>query len=178
MEAVSNRVEDNCTGPNGLQLLHHQRVSQELLGLSANRNLQRRNARMLLPLTSPECAVSRCFEALKRVKVVAQRIDQLPSGELFQQTHSQQLAEERPRLANAHIARICLSFLPKLEAIRYQAVQSATVVVLSTDLLLDRLDQKLRDLWRAQLVPAECCLAALYNGCTYSVGVVVYGNAI
>jgi hypothetical protein len=50
--------------------------------------------------------------------------------------------------------------------------------MLGADLLLYGLNQKLRDLRRAQLVPAEGRLAALDDDCAYGVGVVVYGNAV
>src|SRR5690242_10207420 len=133
---------------------------------------------MLWPLARPICATHRCLEALERVIVVAERVDQLPCSEFLEQAHSQQLAEERPCLANAHISGIRLSFLPELEAVCDQAVQSATIVVLCANLLLERLDEELRDLRRAQLVPAQGCLAALDDSCAYGVGVVVYGDAV
>ena len=115
---------------------------------------------------------------MQGVVVVAQRIDQFSCGELLQQAHSQQLTKERSRLADSHIARVCLSLLPKLEAVRYQAVQCAARVVFCADLLLYGLHKKLRHLRRAKLVPAKGGFAALDDESAYGVGVVVYGNAV
>lgn len=178
MEAVSDRMEDNRASPDGLQLLHNQRMRQEFLGLCANGNLECRDARMLLPLPVPVCAACLDLQTLQGVVVVAQRIDQLSCGELLQQAHSQQLAEKRPRLADTNISRICLSFLPELEAICDQAVQGTSREVLCANLLLYRLDQELRNLRRAQLVPAQSRFAALDDDLANVVGVVVYGNAV
>ena len=51
----------------------------------------------------------------------------------------------------------------KLQAICHESVFCRTRKVGGTDLLLDRLEQKLRDLWRPQLVPGQGCLAARNN---------------
>jgi hypothetical protein len=90
---------------------------------------------------------------LERIKIVGQGIDQLPRGKLLKQSHSEQFADESPRFAHAHVARICLPFLPKLQAVGDQAVERAAVEVVGEDLLLDGLDEELRDLRRAELVP-------------------------
>lgn len=46
------------------------------------------------------------------------------------------------------------------------------------DVLLDRLDKKLRHLRRAKLVPRKCCLASLDHKQPYSVSKVVDWNLI
>ena len=50
--------------------------------------------------------------------------------------------------------------------------------MLCANLLLYGLDEELRNLRRAQLVPAKGCLAALDDECAYGVRVVVYGDAV
>ena len=181
MQAVCHRVEDDGACPYSLELLYDERVCEELLCLGPNGHLDGRNARRAGALDGPRAARSGCAgadETLQRVEVVAQRIDELAGGVLLQQTHGQQLTDEGARLVDANVSRVGLGLFPELQRVGQQALYGASGEVGGEDLLLDRLDEELRDLRGAQLVPGEGGLASLDDYYSYGVGGVVYRNAV
>ena len=174
-------MEDDGACPDGFQLLHDERVCEELLGLGANGYLDCRGAGRTRTLDSPGAARSGgagSDQTLQRVEVVAQRVDEFAGGVLLQQAHGQQLTGESPRVVHAHISWVRLGLLPELQTVGQEAVDGAAREVGRQDLLLDGLDEELRDLRGAQLVPGEGGLASLDDDYAYAVGGVVDGDAV
>jgi hypothetical protein len=172
VKIIGGRVEDDAACPNGLELLYDQRVSEETLGLGTDGNFDGRDT--CSPVILPQLSSSlRHVQSLERVEVVAQRIDQFSKTELLQQTNGQQFRDHSPSLAHASISRILLCLFLELQTVCDKGAYGGSVEVVFADLRLDRLDQKLRDLWRSQLVPGKRSLALLHDQYAAGVGDVV-----
>jgi hypothetical protein len=87
----------------------------------------------------------------------------LSRGKLPHEPHSQQLAYQGSRLADARGSRVELGIFLELQAISQEGVQSRARVVCAPYVLLDRLDEELRYLGSAQLVPRQGRLAAAHD---------------
>lgn len=156
-------------------------MGQEFLCLGADGHLDGGHAGRTRSLERPIAAGGHGAgrgETLQRVEVVAQRIDEFAGGELLQQAHCQQLADEGPRVVDAHISRVHLALPAELQAVGQQTVYGATRKVVGEDALLDGLDQKLRDLRGSQLVPGEGGLALLEDDDADGMGRVVDGETV
>jgi hypothetical protein len=133
MESVCGRMKYNVSCPDGLQLLDYQGVREESLRLRPYGDLYAGYAGPGSRDTIRGCGVSCAWrgEALERVKVVEQRVNQLQNkldyatsawsitayftrSGLFEYTHGQQLAQHPPCTANADGASIHLCILLKL----------------------------------------------------------------
>ncbi|KAH6607412.1 hypothetical protein Trco_003725 [Trichoderma cornu-damae] len=168
VQAVGGRVEGNGAVPDGLELLDHDRVGEEVLGRGPDGNLERRGPRRHQgPAFGPAAGAAgrggrplRPRHALERVKVVGQRVDQLAGGVLLEELQGQQLTDLGSRAAGAGVGGIQLGFLGELEAVCHEGVERRPREVLVSNLLLHRLDEELGDLGGPQLVPRKRRLGA------------------
>lgn len=149
MQAIGSGVEDDGACPDSLELAHNKRMGEELLCLSANGNLESRDARRTRPLSGPisaawgHVAASRHGQALQGIEIIGERINQLTGGKLLEQPHGQQLAYQGTGLANPHVARILLALLLELQTVCEQAVKQSARELVGAKLLLDGLDEEL-----------------------------------
>lgn len=157
VQMISRRVEDNGSGPDRLQLLHHYRMGKEPLRLGPNGDLEAgdatRSGQSLSSKTRSPCR-GRVL-TLEGVELVRQGIDQFPSCVFSQQLNRKQLADHCPSLTRTAVSGIEMNFFFKLQAVGHQSIECGSRKVGGHELLLDRLDKELRHLWGTQLVPGQ-----------------------
>lgn len=178
MQCIGRGVEGDGAIPNGFELLDDDRVGEEVLGRCTDGNFKCRRARgsqgaLGFPGGSAGNDFGRAWETLEGVEVVSQRINQLAGRVLFKHLQRQKLADLGSSVADSCIGGIPLTFLVELQAVGHESIQGGSRKVLGADLLLHRLDEELRDLRRAQLLPSQGRFGSRRHYNSNSVGYVI-----
>lgn len=178
MQCIGRGIEGNGTVPDGFELLNDDGVGEEMLGRRADGHFKGGCARgnqgaLGLSGGSAGNVLGCAWETLEGVKVVSQRVNQLAGGVLFEHLERQELADFGSSVADSCIGGISLAFLVELQAVGHEGIQSGSRKVLGADLLLHGLDEELRYLRRAQLLPGQRRLGSCRYYNSNSVGYVI-----
>lgn len=118
-------MKDYVTSPDGFEMLDTERMGKESLSLCSYGNLQsagtddRPSVGWLghaRPYWWTWWGISGIWwcGTLQWVEVVGQSVNELSGGELFEESHGQQLSHKCPCLADSNVARVELSLLAEL----------------------------------------------------------------